>query len=376
MAVKGTWGKRVQLLTDLYALRSGVMVPPNVGLRISGDSMGFPTLVWEGDLPNGALFTFENTRDTIVEGMRIVVRGKLGAVFRYLRRDAKPGSITPTNNQRRDIKIEVEPGGYLRNGIEYLDVAYGNNDCGVDSSVHIDNASEAAWYFEGVQCKGHRLRDCRVNGGKSPDFPGTTRNAVKTRNGASFIWEGGGSAGLTDAVFSLGEPSDPITIRDHDGDPSNKFLRVTSTFGRTADTQVVLVSGGRFMCEEGVTSPDGIVVDLECAGPYKFQSWQLGSGNQPVGLIRTDALARIHLDLDNVQMDAWGSADIMPIVGPSGAAFVALNGVRRRKADGTGEYWTPTAAAPKPKPEAREPVPEEAAATGKHGTDWDGEKPR
>lgn len=348
-AIKGGWGRRVNLLSDIPHLAQGITIPANQGLRLSGDSMGYPTLIWDGDMPNGALFTFENTRDTIVEGMRILIKGRLGAVFRYLRRDAGPGSIPPTNNQRRDIMIEVQQGGYLRHGIEHLNVEYGNNDCGVDSSVHISNAAEAGWYFEGVQCKAHRLRDCRVNGG------GITKHAVMTVNGASFVWEGGGSSGLTGPVFLLGEPSDPIAIRDHDGDPSHSFLTVTSKFGRTADTQVVLVSGGRFMCQKGITSPDNIVVNLEAAGPYKFQSWQLGSGNQPVGLFRTDALGKIHLDLDNVQLDAYGSADTMPVIGPPGAAFVALNGVRRRKADGTAEYWAPQApSAKKPPTETRD----------------------
>jgi hypothetical protein len=344
LATSGPWGRRVNVVADTR-LTKPIGIHGVAGLRVSGESMGFPTLVWEGDAPNDAIFTLANTRDTLFEHMRILIKGRVGAVFRYLREDASPGAVTPTNNQRSHVMIEVQAGGYCRRAVEYLEVAPGNNDVGVDSSVHVSNVGGPppqsgytdsaeggeAWYFEGQQCKGHRMRDCRVNGNH------ITERAVRTERGASFVWSGGGSAGLTDVVFAVHEPTDPIRISDHDGDPSRKFLRVRAKDGRTGDTTIVSVNGGRFMCEEHITDAAGQVVDLHAAGPFVFRDWQLGSGRQPVGWMLLDAGNVARLTLDNVQLDAWGSSDLDPVK-VMGLGRVTMRDVTTRDASGVVVY--------------------------------------
>jgi hypothetical protein len=310
-------------------------------------------LVWTGNEPEMPIFDFPSCRDTMVEDLTILVRGKCSSVFRYYF-DKNAHSGISTHNNRRRVTIIVEAGGSCRYGVEFVpidgDDEAPNNDCNVDEQVSIANVGEsvaigsvltrpdvasrgtammqgAAWKFAGRLCKMNTLRDCHINGN------GLTPYGVYA-DGGSFKWHDGHVSGMIGANFLVNEPTDPIRIMDCDSDPSRRFLVAKSRQGRTGDTQVIEVGGGRFMTPDTWLDADGHAFVIQNTGPFHLHDFQLGSGKQRPATILLDSLGPTQCDVHSVQFDAFGSSNVLPVIDKRDDKFASMLGNTYRSSKG------------------------------------------
>ena len=337
----------------MHEVRRTIQVTPNAGLHIAGASMRRTVLIYTGTDDKLPIFDFPSCRDTMVEDLTILVRGKCSSVFRYYY-DKRANAGISTHNNRRRVTIIVEAGGSCRYGVEFVpidgDDEAPNNEANVDEQVHISNIGEsvaigsvftrpdvasrgtammqgAGWRFAGRQCKQNRLRDCRVNGNSLTPYG-------VYADGGSFVWDGGGMAGMIGANFLINEPTDPCRILDCDSDPSRRFLVAKSRAGRSGDTQAIEVAGGRFMTPESWLDADGHAFVINNTGPFHLHDFQLGSGKQRPATICLDALGPVQADIHSVQFDAFGSSDVQPVIDKRGDRFASLIGNTYRSSGG------------------------------------------
>lgn len=300
------------LFAPPYSVTKGVTLGNREGYKVIGANARFPLLIWEGDDPTASLFDCPNSRDLSFEDFGVIVRGKLGSVFRHWRETK--GGIPPTHCGRVRIYVRVEPGGWLGRVVHYMNALDENNEAGYDHHCDYNSADQELIRIEGSQSKGHEILGTRLNGN------GRTKVGIRAIGGSFNVW-GGGGAGFTEAQFSIEENTDPIAIRDFDADPSSRYLELRAKYGRTGEPQNLTIDGGRFMAgpqgRPGIVplAADRFAMRILSPGPVLVRGWQLGGGDQPIPRILYDPPGiGARLDLEGVTFGAFGSVLDVPIV--------------------------------------------------------------
>ena len=274
--------------------------------------------VWRGPV-DAPVFCFENCRDFRIENIDVVCEAPTEAVFVSERTKTGPGTIPPTLNQFRNVRIFGN--GLANVGIDYRATIDENNEHGRFDCVSVYGCKLDGFAFSGQQSKEHLLTLCRIEG---------SLTGISSESGFTMI---GGTIAACGEAVELTNTGDPATLIGVGVETCGRLL---VTYGPTTAAQPVVLNNVRYEADQLDESDQAIV--MRHAGPLVIVGGRYGGGKQRIPRIALRGTGTQTVELRGVQFGSYGAATVAPILAYPGVdARPSASGCVYQSAEGDAQ---------------------------------------